>query len=60
MHEVSFGWPEKVSRVIFVDSLASLESISICWFEGWGVGIKSRYGVKGVPNDFALDSELLG
>jgi hypothetical protein len=60
VHEILLGGPEKLGRMIFVNSILPLESISVGWCKGRRrVRIEFGHTLKGVTNNFVLDPKLV-
>jgi hypothetical protein len=60
VHEILFGRPEKLARMIFVNLISPLESILVSWCKGRRrIWIEFGHTLKGVSNNFALNLKLV-
>jgi hypothetical protein len=60
MHEIPLGGPEKLARMISVDLISSIKSISVSWCKGQRrVRIEFGHTLEGVSNNFVLNLKLV-
>ena len=60
VHELSFGQPEEVAQVDFVDKVTSFSGVSAGQCEWWRIRRQHWKGSKRVTDDVLNDLELLG
>jgi hypothetical protein len=60
MHEILFGGPEKLTRIIFIDLILPLKSILVGRCKGQRrIWIEFGLSLERISNNFVLDSKLV-